>query len=277
MQQPIELTAWQLSVAVSLILISASISAALRLGLGRRLLLAAVRTTTQLLLIGYVLRWLFEPGRAWYFVLAMMSAMTLIAGISAVRRNDHRYDGIWVDSIISMWATSWLMTAIALFGIVQVGHHVLMVEAGELPSWYNPRYAIPLLGMILGNTISAVSLSLDRLTHELASKRDQVETLLALGATRWESGRWAVQQAVRVGMVPTINTMMVAGLVSLPGMMTGQMIAGQDPGQAARYQIMIMFLMAAGTSLGTFSVVLLGYRRLFTADHQFQPGRLRKV
>ena len=223
MQQPIELTAWQLSVAVSLILISAAISAALRLGLGQRLLLAAVRTTVQLLLVGYVLKWLFAPGRAWYFVLAMMSAMTLIAGISAVRRNDRRYDGIWVDSIVSMWATSWLMTAIALFGIVQVQ------GAAEHPSWYNPRYAIPLLGMILGNTISAVSLSLDRITHELASKRDQVETLLALGATRWESGRWAVQQAIRVGMVPTINTMMVAGLVSLPGMMTGQMIAGQDP------------------------------------------------
>ena len=70
--------------------------------------------------------------------------------------------------------------------------------------------------------------------------------------------------------------MMVAGVVSLPGMMTGQIIAGQNPGQAARYQIMIMFLMAAGTAMGTFSVVLLGYRRLFTADHQFQPGRLRK-
>jgi putative ABC transport system permease protein len=271
MQQPIELTAWQLSVAVSLILISAAISAALRLGLGQRLMLAAVRATVQLLLIGYVLKWLFAPGRAWYFVLAMMSAMTLIAGISAVQRNDRRYDGIWIDSIISMWATSWLMTAIALFGIVQVQ------GAGGNPSWCNPRYAIPLLGMILGNTISAVSLSLDRVGHELATKRDQVETLLALGATRWESGRWAVQQAVRIGMVPTLNTMMIAGLVSLPGMMTGQMIAGQDPSQAARYQIMIMFLMAAGTSLGTFSVVLLSYRRLFTADHQFQPGRLRKV
>ena len=271
MQQPIELTAWQLSVAVSLILISAAISAALRLDLGWRLLLAAVRTTAQLLLIGYVLKWLFEPGRAWYFVLAMMSAMTLIAGISAVRRNDRRYDGIWADSIISMWATSWLMTAIALFGIVQVQ------GAAQHASWYNPRYAIPLLGMLLGNTISAVSLSVDRLANELASKRDQVDTLLALGATRWEAGRWAVQQAVRVGMVPTINTMMVAGLVSLPGMMTGQMIAGQDPGQAARYQIMIMFLIAAGTSLGTFSVVLLAYRRLFTADHQFRPARLRKV
>jgi putative ABC transport system permease protein len=269
--KPIELTFWQLAVAVSLILISAAISAALQLGLGKRLLLAAVRTTVQLLLIGLVLKWLFEPGRAWYFVLAMMSAMTFIAGISAVQRNDYRYVGIWIDSVISMWATSWLMTAIALFGIVQIQ------GAAEHPSWYTPQYAIPLLGMILGNTLSAVALSLDRVSHELVSKRDQVETLLALGATRWEAGRWAVQQAVRIGMLPTISTMMVTGIVSLPGMMTGQIIAGQDPSQAARYQIMIMFLIAAGTALGTFSVVLLCYRRLFNSDHQFLPSRLWKV
>jgi putative ABC transport system permease protein len=270
MQQPIELSGWQLSVAVSLIVVSAAVSAALRLGLGRRLLLAASRTTVQLLLIGYVLQWVFA-GRAWYIVLAMMSAMTLIAGISAVGRTERRYPGIWFDSVVSMWATSWLMTSIALYGIVQIQ------SAGDHPWWCNPRYAVPLLGMVLGNTMSAVSLSLDRVTHELATKRDHVETLLALGATRWESGRWAVQQSVRVGMVPTLNSMMVAGIVSLPGMMTGQIIAGQDPTQAARYQIMVMFLMAAGTSLGTFGVVLLGYRRLFTADHQFRPERLRKV
>ena len=272
MQQPIELTAWQLSVAVSLILISAAISAALRLGLGQRLLLAAVRTTAQLLLIGYVLKWLFEPGRAWYFVLAMMSAMTLIAGISAVRRNDLRYDGIWARQ-----------------HHLDVGHE--LADDGHRPVRHRAGARGGATPVVVQSAIRHTAVGHDpgqhhqrrfaqprpRLTHELASKRDQVETLLALGATRWESGRWAVQQAVRVGMVPTINTMMVAGVVSLPGMMTGQMIAGQDPGQAARYQIMIMFLMAAGTSLGTFSVVLLGYRRLFTADHQFQPGRLRKV
>jgi putative ABC transport system permease protein len=269
--KPIALSNWQLAVAVSLILISAAISAALQLGLGKRLLLAAVRTTVQLLLIGLVLEWLFVPGRAWYFVLAMMSAMTFIAGISAVRRNEHRYAGIWIDSVVSMWATSWLMTAVALFGVVQIQ------DAKEHPSWYTPQYAIPLLGMILGNTLSAVALSLDRVAHELVSTRDQVETLLALGATRWEAGRRAVQQAVRVGMLPTISTMLVTGVVSLPGMMTGQIIAGQDPSQAARYQIMIMFLIAAGTALGTFSVVLLCYRRLFNSDHQFLPGRLRRV
>ena len=105
---------------------------------------------------------------------------------------------------------------------------------------------------------------------------DQVETLLALGATRWEASRTAIQQAVRTGMIPTINTMMIVGLVSLPGMMTGQLLAGMDPLDAVKYQIVIMFLIAAGTSLGTFSIVLLGYRRLFTLDHQFLPERLVK-
>jgi len=87
----------------------------------------------------------------------------------------------------------------------------------------------------------------------LASKRDQVETLLALGATRWEAGRWAVEQ-------PSASACLnyqydeIAGLVSLPGMMTGQIIAGQDPSQAAPTRSCIMFLIAAGTAMGTFSV-----------------------
>jgi putative ABC transport system permease protein len=110
----------------------------------------------------------------------------------------------------------------------------------------------------------------------LDSKRDEVDTLLALGATRWEAARRPIQQAVRTGMIPTINAMMVVGLVSLPGMMTGQLLGGVAPTQAVRYQIMIMFLIAAGTALGTVGVVLLGYLRLFNHDHQFLAHRLVK-
>ncbi len=264
----IQLSAAQLAIATSLILISGAISLALRLGLERRLALAAVRTVVQLLLVGQVLNWIFLPGQAWYVVLAMMTAMTLIAGGAAVGRIEHRYRGVWLDSVVSMWATSWLVTAVALFGVVQV-------QQAHGP-WYQPQYAIPLLGMILGNTLNGISLGMDRLGDELASKRAEVETLLALGASRWEAARAPIQQAVRTGMIPTINSMMVVGLVSLPGMMTGQLLSGTPPQQAVMYQIVIMFLLAAGTSLGTVMVVLLGYRRLFTPDHQFLPGRLVK-
>ena len=93
--------------------------------------------------------------------------------------------------------------------------------------------------------------------------RDQVEAHLALGATRWEAARPLVQQAVRTGLIPTINAMMVVGIVSLPGMMTGQILAGADPVQAVKYQIVIMFLLASAAALGTVSVVLLSYSAAF--------------
>ncbi|MGA2031698.1 MAG: iron export ABC transporter permease subunit FetB [Thermoguttaceae bacterium] len=266
----IALSYWQLVIATSLIFVCGVISLLLELKLEWRLALAAVRTVVQLLLIGLVLEWIFAPGRAWYTVLALMVTMTLIAGIAAVHRSQRYYRGMWLDSVVSIWASSWIMAAVAVFGIVQVQ------RSGSHPSWYNPQYAVPLLGMILGNTLNGISLGLDRLGEELAAKRDQVDTLLALGATRWEAARSAIQQAVRTGMIPTLNSMMVVGLVSLPGMMTGQLLSGTPPVQTVMYQIMIMFLIAAGTSLGTVGVALLGYRRLFTQDHQFLPGRLMK-
>jgi putative ABC transport system permease protein len=102
-----------------------------------------------------------------------------------------------------------------------------------------------------------------------------VETLLALGATRWEAARQPVQQAIRTGMLPLINSMMVVGIVSLPAMMTGQLLAGVAPLQAVKYQIVIMFLIASGTALGTVGVVLLSYWRLFDSDHQFLYHRIK--
>jgi putative ABC transport system permease protein len=154
------------------------------------------------------------------------------------------------------------MAAVALFVIVPAR------------PWFSPQFAIPLLGMILGNTLNGIALGLDRLGGELAAKRSQVETILALGATRWEAARQSIQQAVRTGMIPLINSMMVVGIVSLPGMMTGQLLVGARPIEAVKYQIVIMFLIASGTALGTVAVVLLSYLRLFGQDHQFLYHRI---
>jgi putative ABC transport system permease protein len=237
----------QVGLATLLILVNGAISLALRLGLGRRLLVAAVRATVQLLLIGLVLDWVFVQGRL----------MTVVAGVAAVRRCERRYPGIWLDGIISVAAGSWVVTAVALLTVVRA------------EPWYRPQYAIPFLGMILGNTLTGISLGLDRLGGELVGRREEVETSLALGASRWEAARPTVREAIRAGMIPILNAMMVAGVVSLPGMMTGQLLAGVEPGEAVKYQIVILFLIASGTALGTVGVVLLGYRRLFNARHQF--------
>lgn len=98
---------------------------------------------------------------------------------------------------------------------------------------------------------------------------DQMESQLALGATRWEAARSPVQHAVRTGMIPIINAMMVAGVVSFPGVMTGQLLSGMAPIQAAKYQIVIMFLVASATALGTVGVVVLSFFRLFNTNHQY--------
>jgi putative ABC transport system permease protein len=257
----IELSYFQVLLATLLILINGAISVLLKLGLERRLMLSALCTVVQLLLVGLVLEWVFRLDE-WYIVVAMMAVMTLVAGSSAIGRIPVRYPGIRVHSIASIWVASWLIAFLALGTIVRVR------------PWYTPQYAIPLLGMILGNTLSGVSLGLDRLGGELSGKRHEVEALLALGATRWEAARRPVQQAVRTGLVPTINAMMVVGIVSLPGMMTGQILAGTSPVEAVKYQIVIMFLIASATALGTLIAVLLGFRRLFSVDHQFQGGLL---
>ncbi|MFK3974260.1 ABC transporter permease [Pseudomonas sp. NPDC087358] len=250
-----------LSIAAALILINGALSLILKLDLERRLLWAAVRTVVQLLAVGYLLGWVFAYAY-WYVVLPLMCLMTLIAGVSAAGRGKRTYAGQLLDSVVSVWSSSWLVAAIGLFVIIRIH------------PWYEPQYAIPILGMILGNTLTAVSLGIERMTQELMSGRNTIEMILALGGTRWEAAQTSARQAVRAGMMPTLNQMTVVGIVSLPGMMTGQVLAGENPVDAVRYQIMIMFLIAAGSALGTVCAVMLTLRRLFSADHRFMIHRL---
>jgi len=251
------LTFWQVAIASLLIVFNAGISLAFRLGLERTLLWAGVRVVAQLTLVGLVLGEIFaRPYLA--VVLTMASLMTLFAGVSAVRRTSRRYPGVWLNAIGSVGVSAWLVAAYALLLVFQRG-----------ANWYEPHFSLPIFGMILGNTVSGVALGLNRIEDELATKRDQVEMLLSLGATRWEAASPSLRLAVRDGMIPTLNSMLIVGVVSLPGILTGQLVSGVDPAQAVKYQIVIMFLLASGTSLGTVSVVLLTYFRLFNARHQF--------
>ncbi len=254
----------KVALAASLIIINGAVSMLLKLHLEWRLLWASLRMTVQLLLVGFVLRWVFALHQ-WYYVVPLLAIMALIAGIAAVQRTERRYGGVWLDSIASVGVSSCLMASVALFVVLQV------------KPWYSPQYAIPIFGMILGNSLSGISLGLERLGQELGSARDQVEARLALGASRWEAARSAVARAVRTGMIPTLNVMVIAGIVSLPGMMTGQLLAGVDPVKAVKYQIVILFLLASGTALGTVGVTLLAYRRLFNGRHQFCHWKLREA
>ena len=261
-----DLSAVEVGLAASLVLVNAGISLALGLGLQRRLAIASARTVIQLLLIGLVLKWIFGT-RHLAAIVGLMVLMSLIAGVAAVHRTDRRYPGIWLTSLTATLLSSWLVLAIALTGIIPPS------------AWRQStaQYAIPLMGMILGNTLNGISLGLDRLGEELGTRRGEVELRLSLGATRWQAALPAVRTAIRTGMIPIINSMMVVGLVSLPGMMTGQILAGAEPMAAVRYQIVIIFLIAASTALGTTGAVLLGFLCLFNQRHQFLATRIQRV
>lgn len=257
----IQLSYVQVGLAASLILANGLISLLLGLKLERKMVWASVRTIVQLLLVGLVLAHVFEIRNV-YLVVSLMMVMTVIAGFAAVHRTEHRYPGIWLNTLISIWASSWSITLLALIAIVRV------------EPWYLPQYAVPLLGMILGNSLTGVSLGLERLGDELSRGRDNIEMMLALGATSWEAAQRPLVNAVRTGMIPTLNSMAVVGIVSLPGMMTGQLLAGVDPVEAVKYQVVIMFLIAAGTALGTVLAALFTYRSMFNSRHQFRFSSL---
>ena len=259
----LELSYVQVALAALLILVNGIVSLLLNLRLERMMLWASLRTVVQLLLIGFILEWVFEVER-WYVVLTLLALMTVIAGVTATQRSSRRYPGIWLNTLLSVWASSWLVGSYGVFVVLQ-----------DLDRWYQPQYVIPLLGMILGNTLNGISLGLSTFTDRLLLQRDEVESKLAWGATRWEAALPAIQHSLRVGLIPIINSMLIVGLVSLPGMMTGQLLAGTSPLEAVKYQIVIMFLIASATAIGTTGVILLSFRRLFSADHQLLHHDIR--
>ncbi|HHH44746.1 MAG TPA: iron export ABC transporter permease subunit FetB [Gammaproteobacteria bacterium] len=261
----IQLSHTDLALAALLVLALALSSMRIYPGIARQLLVAALRTAIQLTLVGLVLKALFANSNLlWVTLISLL--MLLIAGREVMARQHRRFAGRWGYSIgvVSMFVSSF---TVALFA--------LLVVVGNEP-WYQPQYAIPLLGMLLGNTMNGIALALDRLTQSAWEQRAVIEARLMLGHSAQEAMTDIRQQVFRSGLIPIINAMAAAGIVSLPGMMTGQILAGAEPVEAVKYQILIMFLIAGGAGFGTMAAVHLGVRRLFDARQRLRLDRLQR-
>jgi len=242
-----------LALSTVLVLLAGVVSALLRLGLLRSLLWGTLRTFVQLILIGYVLTYVFAVDHP-ALVVAIIALMCLVAARTAVGRLKQAPDRPFGLAVLGLGASTFLV------GSVVCG----VIIGGE--RWYAARMAIPISGMILGNSLNGISLALDRLYGEVRARSREVETRLSLGFSSWEAVRPHVRTALRAGMTPTINALMVVGVVSLPGMMTGQILAGAEPMTAVRYQIVVMLMIAASVTIGSLLVVGLSFRRYFTED-----------
>jgi putative ABC transport system permease protein len=259
----IQLTPTDLALASGLVLALAATSRVMRLGLGGRVLIAAVRTTIQLLLVGLVLKALFTHVHPLWMAL-IAAVMLAVAAYEVRARQTRRFRGVWGFGIggVSMFVSSFAVTLLALLVFVQPD------------PWYAPRYAIPLLGMMTGNTMTGIALGLNHLAHGAHSGKRAIEAQLALGATAAEAIAEPRREAIRTGLIPMLNAMAAAGLVSLPGMMTGQILAGNAPTEAVRYQVLIMFMIAAGTGFGVMAATAIGARRLFDERARLRLDRL---
>lgn len=260
----VDLSALDLGLAALLLIVNGAISLAFGLRLETSLAIAAVRMVVQLGAVGFVLKFVFaQTSPLWTLLIALV--MVLAAGSEVVQRQERRFAARW-------WAYGLGNATLLLAGGLATLYAVAVVIGPE--PWYAPRYVLPILGMVLGNTLTSVSLALQTLTEGAERERAAIEARLALGATRLEAFSGVLRRAVRTAVTPLLNTMSVAGIVTLPGMMTGQILAGADPAEAAKYQIMIMFVLTGAAGLGALAAALGGALMLSDSRHRLRLDRL---
>lgn len=225
-----------------------------------------VRMVAQLLFMGVWLSYVFYAENPIWIILVSV-IMLSAAGYEITKRQQYRFKKL-SGLLIGFMAVS-MTSLILLLGIL-----TLIVQPTP---WYEPQYAIPLLGMLLGNSMTAIGLGLDTLTKNAVQSKAKIEAQLALGKTPKEAMQFIRQQSFHTALIPVINMLVAAGVISLPGMMTGQILAGADPMEAVKYQIMIMFLVVASTGFGTLIAVNMACKRLFDSRQRLQPSVLQKV
>jgi putative ABC transport system permease protein len=253
----IDLSWWQLALALLLVIVVAIISLRQRLGLERDLLIGTVRTVVQLYLVGLILAAVFHAAR-WYWVLLILIVMAAIATHAAVSRLTKPIPNVY-----------WLAAVALSLSTAATLAYVIGIVIQPRP-WWEPQYLIPIAGMILGNSMTSAALAGERLQADLFTRRDEVEARLALGFSGREAVQPLVRAALRAAMIPTVNGMMTVGVVQLPGMMTGQILAGASPLTAIRYQIVVVFMLSVATALGSLLFVRLAAGRYLTPAHQLR-------
>jgi putative ABC transport system permease protein len=248
----IDLSLWDLVTVYSLLLMSIGLAHLLKAGQSKDLFWSGLRMFVQLLLVGYVLHLVFSLETALPVLLILMvmlgfAVQTIGARVQTKMPHFYRVVG----------------TAL-LFGCGGMTFFFCTLVIGLEP-WYDPRYLIPLAGMVIGNSMTGASLAVERLAAEFRERREEIETALCLGSSVQLAAEPVVSSAFRAALIPSVNAMAAMGLVFLPGMMTGQILSGTEPLIAVKYQIAIMCVITGSVALTTFLILRLGYRSYFTS------------
>ncbi|WP_438835691.1 ABC transporter permease [Streptococcus pluranimalium] len=240
-----------LVLAFGLVLLAMGISAKEKLGLGKDMAIAVVRTVIQLVLVGFVLKYIFQVNNI-FLTFAMVMVIIFNASRQAQSRNPNKIKYLW---------QSWV--ALLLSTIITLG---ILIASGAIKAV--PSQIVPISGMIASNSMVAIGLSYRAMHSLFTDQRQQVLERLSLGAPVKMASLSILRQAIKTGVQPTIDSARTVGLVSLPGMMSGLIFAGVDPVYAIKYQIMVMFMLLAAASLGSVIASYFAYKTYFNEKMQ---------
>ncbi|WP_338562017.1 iron export ABC transporter permease subunit FetB [Erwinia sp. E_sp_B04_7] len=242
-----------LGLALILVLIALFVSRKEKLGLEKEIVWSVSRAIVQLIIVGYVLKYIFDLNNAWLTVL-MVLFICVNAALNA-RKRSKNIGNAFVLSFIAI-ASSTTLTL------------VILVLSGAIE--FMPMQVIPISGMIAGNAMVAVGLCYSNLNQRFADNRQQVQEMLSLGASVKTASGPLVRASIRAAMIPTVDAAKTVGLVSLPGMMSGLIFAGIDPVKAIKYQIMVTFMLLGTASISTIIAGYLAFKRFFNARAQLR-------
>lgn len=241
------------AVAVVMVAVAVGLSRWQRLDLERDIVVASIRAFVQLMAIGYVINLIFR-SQSGLAVAGMLVAMTVFAGVTSAQRLRGLSGRYWIA-----------LAAIGLSSAITVG---LMVSLGIIPG--AARYLIPIGGMVIGNSMNVASVTGVRLIEDSRTQRAQIEAALALGAGPRRAAQTVLRRAIRLALIPTIDSTKTMGIVFLPGAMTGMIIAGAAPLDAVRLQVVIMYMLLTAVAVTAVTISLLVVRSLFTAGQQLR-------
>ncbi len=248
-------------IALGLVAVAIGLSYFQGFGIEKDLIVGVIRSVLQLAILGWLLVYVFNIQSIWLTVLILV-AMGLIASFTAKGRMKRPYPG----AIPVLWIS---ITAGSFFSLA----YITILSFSD-PVALTPRYLIPLGGMAIGNVLNGITLASERFHRELKSQKDMIEVLLSLGADAYRAAAEPMRHAFTAALIPTINALMVIGLIQIPGVMVGLVMSNQDPQVAARYQLMIMFMLVGAKVISVTLGLRLSLKKYFTPEHQLRSELL---
>ncbi|HBC96401.1 MAG TPA: iron export ABC transporter permease subunit FetB [Clostridium sp.] len=246
-----DISIYSILFSLLLVLIALAFSYSQKLDLEKDIVISIGRAVIQLIIVGYLLNYIFGLKNI-FFTTFLLIFMMINAAYNAAKRGYKIKNVFFVSFVSIILGTSITLTILVFCKVIK----------------YEPYQVIPIGGMIISNSMVSLGLSYKQMKLEFKNKKDEVETKLSLGADIYQSSMNIIKDSIKVGMMPTIDSAKTLGIVALPGMMTGLILAGTSPISAVKYQIIVTFMMLSATSISSFTACYLSYRNFFNDRKQ---------